>query len=337
MQSERFSDIPNSKEADKLKRYDGFGRCIPCDGQDATGTQCERQSHCCCPYPCPYPVPGPTGATGPTGPQGTPGPTGTTGPTGPTGPMGLIGPTGATGATGPIGPTGPGVGATGPTGPTGPIGATGATGPSITGPTGPTGATGATGPTGVTGPTGPTGATGTTGPTGPTGSTGNSVECFCVQQMRNILQQIISLYPNDTVIVAMESGNNASGRPGSLIPPPDTNPDAGLFQLVNNQGNPQEAVSICRIASVRINSAAYNDAITYLPAPDPAPEGCGANCQNAIRSYLPVGTNVDINAGGQTVAQGTVRINEYGVVVVVGPNDNNPAFVSTCKAEILSK
>ena len=188
-------------------------------------------------------------------------------------PYPIPGSAGPTGPTGPIGPTGPGVGATGPTG-----------------------------------PTGPTGATGATGPTGPTGATGNSVECFCVQQMRNILQQIISLYPNQTVIVAMESGNNASGRPGSLLPPPNTNPDAGLFQLINNQGNPQEAVSICRIASIRINSAAYNDAITYLPAPDPAPESCGANCQNAIRSYLPIGTNVDINAGGQTVAQGTVRI-----------------------------
>ncbi|EEG28817.1 hypothetical protein CLOSTMETH_03594 [[Clostridium] methylpentosum DSM 5476] len=155
--------------------------------------------------------------------------------------------------------------------------------------------------------------------------------------MRNILQQIISLYPNDTVIVAMESGNNASGRPGSLLPPPNTNPNSGLFQLVNNQGQPQEAVSICRIASVRITSATYNKAITYLPAPDPAPQGCGADCQNAIRAYLPVGTKVDINAGGQTVAQGTVKINEYGVVVVVGPNDNDPTFVSTCKAEILTK
>lgn len=114
-----------------MKRYDGFGRCIPCDGQDATGTQCERQPHCCCPYPYPYPVPGPTGATGPTGPQGTPGPTGATGPTG---------------STGPTGPTGTGMGSTGPTGPTGPTGATGTTGA--------TGLTGATGPQGPTGPAG---------------------------------------------------------------------------------------------------------------------------------------------------------------------------------------
>lgn len=268
--------------------------------------------------------PGPTGPTGPTGPMG--------GPTGPTGAVGPTGPTGTTGI-GEIGPTGP-IGITGPTGSTGPIGATGATG--ITGPTGPTGPTGITGSTGATGITGATGDTGFTGPTGPTGAAGNLVECFCVQQMRNILQQIIALYPNDNVIVAMESGDNVSGRPGSLLPAPNTNPNAGLFQLVNNQGIPQEAVSICRIASIRITSTTYNNAITYIPAPIPVPEGCGADCQNAIREYLPVGTSgVAIKAGGQTVAQGTVLKNEFGILVLVGNNNSDPSFVSTCKAEIL--
>lgn len=134
----------------------------------------------------------------------------------------------------------------------------------------------------------------------------------------------------------MESGNNASGRPGSLLPGPDSNPNSGLFQLTNAQGVPQEALSLCRIASVRITSATYNNAITYLPAP--ATEGCGADCEAAIRAYLPVGTtSVDINAGGQTVGQGTVLISEFGVVVLVGANNNDPTFVSTCKAEVINK
>lgn len=214
---------------------------------------------------------------------------------------------------------------TGPTGPTGPTGSAG-------GPTGPTG------PTGATGPTGPTGATGATGPIGPAGSNANSTSCFCVDQMRNIIQQIITLYPNDNLIVAMESGNNASGRPGSLLPGPNNNPNSGLFQLTNAQGVPEEAVSLCRIASITITSSTYNDAITYLPAPIPVPEGCDANCEAAIRSYLPAGTpSVDINAGGQTVAQGTILRSEYGMVVVVGNNNSNPAFVSLCKAEIINK
>ncbi|MFQ8599733.1 MAG: hypothetical protein ACLSAP_03505 [Oscillospiraceae bacterium] len=155
--------------------------------------------------------------------------------------------------------------------------------------------------------------------------------------MRNVLRQIIQLYPNDTVVVSMESGNNASGRAGALLPVPNTNPNAGLLQLTNNQGVPQEAISLCRIAAVRVTSATYNNAITYLPAPVPAPEGCGADCQNAVRTYLPVGTaSVDINAGGQTVAQGTVIANEYGMLVLVGPNNSDPTFVSTCKTEIIN-
>ncbi len=188
---------------------------------------------------------------------------------------------------------------------------------------------------GITGPTGPTGST---GPTGPTGSNANSTTCFCVDQMRNIIQQIITLYPNDNLVIAMESGNNVSGRPGSLLPGPNNNPTSGIFQLVNNQGTPEEAVSICRIASITITSSTYNEAITYLPAPTPTPTGCDANCEAAARAYLPAGTpSVDINAGGQTVAQGEVLRSEYGMVVIVGNNNSNPAFVSLCKAEILNK
>lgn len=156
--------------------------------------------------------------------------------------------------------------------------------------------------------------------------------------MRNIIQQIITLYPNDNLIIAMESGNNVSGRPGSLLPGPNNNPNSGLFELINNQGNPEEAVSICRIASITVTSSTYNNAITYLPAPSPLPTDCGANCEAAIRSYIPAGTqSVDINAGGQTVAQGDVLRSEYGMVVIVSNNNSNPAFVSLCKAEIINK
>ena len=176
------------------------------------------------------------------------------------------------------------------------------------------------------------------GPTGPSGDNVNSTSCFCVDQMRNIIQQIITLYPNDNIIVAMESGNNASGRPGSLLPGPNNNPSSGIFQLVNAQGVPQEALSICRIASITITSSIYNENITYLPAPSPLPTGCDANCEAALRSYLPVGTpNVSINSGGQTVAQDSILKSEYGMVVVVGNNNSNPSFVSLCKAEIVTK
>ena len=44
-----------------------------------------------------------------------------------------------------------------------------------------------------------------------------------------------------------------------------------------------------------------------------------------------------MNAGGQTVAQGTVLQSQFGMVVMVGNNNSNPAFVSLCKAEIINK
>lgn len=302
---------------------------------------------CCCDCCC--------GGQGPTGPAGPQGPRGCMGSQGATGPMGPRGTAGATGATGAMGPQG----YVGPTGPTGPRGFNGATGPAgaqgpqgIPGPAGAAGATGAAGiqgPQGIQGPTGVTGLQGiqgTQGPQGPRGATGatgaagtdgNIMECSCVDQMRNILRQIILFYPNESIVITMESGSSAMGRPGALLPGPDSNPAAGLFQLLDSQCSPQEAVSICRIASVRITNAVYRNVFTYLPGPQPAASGCHADCDRAIRQYLPVGTGcAQISAGGQTVAQGAVIKNEFGMLVLAC-NNTNPTFVSTCKAEIITK
>lgn len=269
-----------------------------------------------------------------------------------------------------IGPRGP-RGFRGATGPTGPTGATGVadtltvrstttaepgTPASVTDSGGPNhildfviprGATGTDGEDGITGPTGPTGATGATGPTGVTGATGAtgatgvvavSASCACVSQMKHLLEQLIALYPNENVIVSMESGNNASGRLGSLLPSPNNNPHSGILQLVNSQGKPSEAISICHIASIKLTSASYNNAITYLSVPTPIPTGCDFDCEEAERMYLPVGTTgVSINAGGQTVGNGMVLKNEFGMIVLVGNGCDNPTFVSACKAEIITK
>lgn len=324
------------------------------------GRNCERECDCECSIGPTGPA-GPKGVTGIQGPrgiQGIQGPEGETGPRGPqgvTGPQGVQGPQGVTGLQGPQGIAGAS-GITGPTGNTGSTGTTGATGG--IGPTGPTGAagntgatggtgnTGATGATGGIGPTGPIGVTGNTGPIGPTGNTGvtgatgvaNAIECGCVDQLRNVIQQLITLYPTDNVIVAMESGDNVSGRFGSLFPGPNNNPNAGILQIVNPQGQLQEALSLCRIAAIRITSATYSDSLTYLPDPEPFPEGCGANCQLAIRAYLPIGTTgVSVKAGGQTVGIGSVIRSEFGMVVLVGNNNNDPTFISTCKTEIMTK
>lgn len=49
--------------------------------------------------------------------------------------------------------------------------------------------------------------------------------------MRNIIQQIIALYPNNELFVTLESGDAVVGRPGSVILGP--NGLAGIFEVIN--------------------------------------------------------------------------------------------------------
>lgn len=286
---------------------------------------------------------GPRGCPGAQGPQGVPGPRGIPGPQGFPGPQGITGPTGAMGPQGYVGPTGP-IGPTGPTGQAGPIGPTGSTGPmgpagvtGATGATGPAGVTGATGPTGTAGVTGATGATGITGATGATGATGpagneNSACCGCVEQMRNIIQQIITLYPTNNLFITLKSGDATLGRPGSLTLGP--NGRTGVFGVISSQ-NIVQYLSICNIDTIQISNATYNDAIVYLPEPVPAPTDCCADCEAATRSLLPVGTTgVSIITNIQTASTGTVVKNEYGMVVLADEARTNITFVSACSIDL---
>ena len=267
------------------------------------------------------------GPTGPTGPRGCPGLPGPMGPRGCPGSQGITGPTGAMGPQGYVGPTGP-MGPTGPAGQAGPAGTTGSTGPM--GPAGPMGVTGATGPAGVTGATGPTGVTGATGPTGPAANT-NSACCGCKEQLRNIVQQIITLYPNNDLLVTLESGDAVVGRPGSLILGP--NGRTGVFEVTNPQNFPQY-LPICSIDTIQINNAVYNNAIVYLPEPVPAPTDCYADCDTIIRSLLPVGTDANITTSTQTPTVGTVIENEYGMIVLANEAANNVTFISSCNIDL---
>ena len=229
---------------------------------------------------------------------------------------------------GPTGPAGP-PGCPGQPGPMGPRGCPGPQG--ITGPTGAMGPQGYVGPTGPMGPAGTTGVTGATGPTGPAGNE-NSVSCRCKEQMRNIIQQIIALYPNNNLLVTLSSGDASFGRPGSLILGPDGR--TGVFEVINPQ-NQLQYLSICSIDTIQIDNATYNDTIVYLPEPFPAPTDCCADCQAAIRSLLPVGTaGVNIITSSQTPSVGTVIRNEYGMLVLSNEARTNITFVSSCSIDL---
>ena len=202
--------------------------------------------------------------------------------------------------------------------------------PGPPGPPGPQGPAGPEGPQGIPGPTGATGVTGATGPTGPAGNT-NSVTCGCKEQMRNIIQQIISLYPNSDLFVTLESGDAVFGRPGSLILGP--NGRTGIFEVINSQ-NLTQFLSICSIDTIQINNAVYNDAIAYLPEPVPVPTDCYADCESTIRSRLPVGTDVNVITNTQTPSGGTVIRNEYGMIVLSNEANTNITFISPCSIDL---
>ncbi len=204
------------------------------------------------------------------------------------------------------------------------------------GPPGPQGAPGPDGKPvrpgrpGRPGKPGPDGKPGPQGDKGPDGDPGTSIACLCVKQMKNVIAQLITLYPADTAVIAMQSGDNVSGRLGTLI----TTVNNGLLEIVNSQGVLEERVNVCKIVAIKITSATYDDSITYNPVPAPFPTDCAAKCEASIRETYTVGTGVNIKAGGQIVANGTVLKDEFAMLVITGRSGRNPQFVNTCQAEI---
>lgn len=175
------------------------------------------------------------------------------------------------------------------------------------------------------------GATGPTGPQGPSGSS-DSTSCDCIRQMRNIIEQIIRLYPNSNLFITLDSGDAVLGTPGRIILGPTG--DAGVFEVINQAGTLRQLVSICGIDSIRINNATFNNTITFLQEPTPSPIGCCSDCDAAFRQLLPIGTNTSIISNTQTPAQGTVIRNEYGMIVLENTAENYITFVSSCHADL---
>ena len=150
--------------------------------------------------------------------------------------------------------------------------------------------------------------------------------------MRNIIQQIITFYPNNELFITLDSGDAILGRPGSLTLGP--NGHSGVFEVINSQYLSQ-FLSICSIDTIQVNNAIYNDTIVYLPEPIPAPTDCCADCEAAIRSILPVGlSDVSIITNTQTPSTGSVIKNEYGMIVLANEANTNITFVSTCNIDL---
>lgn len=164
--------------------------------------------------------------------------------------------------------------------------------------------------------------------------TTDSCECYCVEQMRNVIEQIKTLYPDSQLFITLDGGDAVIGTPGEIILGP--NGKAGIFELITSQGDIRQLISICSIDTITINSAMYNEAITYLSEPNPLPTDCCADCTDTIRDTLPVGSEgVSIVTNDQLTSQGNVIVNEAGMIVLQNIERNNITFVSPCRIDVM--
>ncbi len=157
--------------------------------------------------------------------------------------------------------------------------------------------------------------------------------CICEQQMKYVISQLITKYPSKTATVNVESGGSVSGLLSSVYPTYD---NGGLLVLSNSSDKTKKMVQLCRIASISISGANYDDTITYLPTPSDLSTDCQTNCEEAVRQALPVGTEkVNLKLGNVSLGNGNVLKNEFGMIVLVTGKNVNPAFISACKVEII--
>ena len=152
---------------------------------------------------------------------------------------------------------------------------------------------------------------------------------ICEQQMKYVIDQLVTLYPEKTFDFILEDGGTASGTPHSIL----TDINKGVFciectQVTTGGSSTQEYINIGKIASFTINNAGYNTEINYIPAPLP-PIRCG--CEESLRSILTENTNVKISLAGTSLEVGKVIKNEFGIVVI--ETGDNIQFVATCKIE----
>jgi len=147
---------------------------------------------------------------------------------------------------------------------------------------------------------------------------------ICEQQMKNVLAQLITLYPATPFAFLLEGGQTISGTPIGII---DTY-NKGLIRISGGATTPVISyVNICKICQILISGVTYNEAITYLPKPF-YPSKCG--CEESIREMLPVGTTATINLNGTELPASEVVASEVGIFAITAAG--NLRFISTCKA-----
>lgn len=156
-----------------------------------------------------------------------------------------------------------------------------------------------------------------------------TMSCFAVKQLTNILSQMITAYSTTTWTVYSESLSPFSGMPLNLYTSPGGT--TSILRLIDANGD-YEALPIANITAIYPgDGTVYDPGFSYLNPPDPLTPGCDTDLLTAIESYLPVGTSVGLNLGPSISASGSVYQNKFGILVLSDVNGNTPIFIPTLK------
>ena len=148
--------------------------------------------------------------------------------------------------------------------------------------------------------------------------------------MKNVLRQIMELFPGSTIVVNYADKGTAIGIP--------TKVSRGILVLSNCEGVETNTISICKIVAITLtcNESFFKcngtPKICFLPPPSPLPRGCDAKCEAGMRRILESKIEckeiVNIIAGGNFLGPNFVTDIAYGIVTL-----GTATIVSTCSIQ----
>nr|WP_319489552.1 DNRLRE domain-containing protein [uncultured Caproiciproducens sp.] len=157
-----------------------------------------------------------------------------------------------------------------------------------------------------------------------TPSSDNSAFSFIYAQLSNILQQLMTLYPDKVMTIYTSGAYYLQGIPYEFYASPDAT--YGTIAVLS-EGGGYASVPITNISAITVANSLYDPSISYLPAPVFAP-GCDKNVVTSIHDYLPVFTNATLDLNTLVTTAGLIYKNEYGMLVKASDMDGtNPVFV----------
>lgn len=162
--------------------------------------------------------------------------------------------------------------------------------------------------------------------------TGDTMYNFQIQQLIHVLSQIITKYPTNTISLFVRGLYYITGNPTALF---TSSSGPGLF--IVTEDTDIQAIPLNMITAVYTGDGSdYDDTITYLPAPLPAPTGWDAQVVISVQEYLAVGDAVSVYFSIGNSRDGFVYKNECGILVVTSDMDGSePTFIPATEASVI--